>query len=137
MRHSWLLISLFAAIAGCVGLRSAAEPFLPLLAPPPPGQEEIFLLAALGGVPVIHRGCVRIKGSPSGSIRTVLWHQGTELGRDTDGYFLRNAKTGSVYRFGQVISFGGGAMPAERAAARYPDVVRRCGPPYASGWLPK
>ncbi len=94
------------------------------------------MLAAIGGVPGVDHGCVRIKGTHSGSGWTILWHQGTELGHDSNGYFLRNAKTGSVYRFGQVISFGGGGLSSEMAAAQYPEVVRRCGPPYFSGWLP-
>jgi hypothetical protein len=110
---------------------------LPRLDPPLPGQEEVYLTAALGGIPVIERGCVRI-ASPSGDRReTVLWHHGTDLNKDSHGYFLRNSKTGTQYRFGTVIAFGGGEMPAKWAAQKYPEVVRRCGPPYSSGWLPK
>ncbi len=137
MRHSWLLIPLLTAVTGCAELHSATEPFLPLLAPPAPGEDEIFMLSSGSGIPVVDRGCVRIKSTHSRRMGTVLWHQGTELGNDTNGCFLRNVRTGSVYRFGQVISFGGGEMPTEWAASQYPEVARRCGPPYSTGWLPK
>ncbi|MFX1724038.1 hypothetical protein [Stenotrophomonas sp. AS1] len=128
---------LFVAISGCAAVLGGGEPFLPLLNPPPPGQEEVYLTAALGGVPVIERGCVRIASPAGDRSRTVLWHRGTELGKDSQGYYLLNARTGTRYRFGTVIAFGGGEMPADWAAQSYPEAVRRCGPPYASGWLPK
>ena len=128
---------LLLALCGCAATSGSGEPFLPLFNPAPPGQEEVYLTAALGGIPVIERGCVRVASPTGDGSQTVLWHQGTELGKDSQGYYLRNAKTGARYRFGTTISFGGGEMPAEWAAQGYPEVVRRCGPPYSSGWLPK
>lgn len=127
---------LLLSLSGCAGL-PGGKPFLPLLDPPEPGRDEIYLTAALGGVPVIERGCVRIHSPSADRSRTVFWHRGTELGRDAQGYYLRNAKTGTLYRFGTLISFGGGEMPPEWATQKYPEAVRRCGPPYASGWLPE
>lgn len=132
-RFAFLLV----IASGCAALPAAGDPFLPLLDPVPAGQEEIYLTAALGGVPVIERGCVKIAAPGELGSRTVLWHRGTALGRDVDGYYLRNTKTGTVYRFGEPIAFGGGEMPREWAARGYPEVAARCGPPYASGWLPK
>jgi len=125
------------ALSGCAAVPHRDQPFLPLLNSPEPGQEEIYLTAALGGVPVIQRGCVRIKSQFGDASRTVLWHRGTELVKDSTGYYLRNSKTGTLYRFGTNISFGGGEMPQEWAERLYPEATRRCGPPYSSGWLPK
>ena len=137
MKRSHYLTFILLVAAGCAARVGSGEIFLLLLDPAPAGQDEIYLTAALGGVPVVERGCVRI-ASPSGDrSRTVLWHRGTELGRDATGYYLRNAKTGTLYRFGQKISFGGGEMPQEWAERGYPEIAKRCGPPYASGWLPK
>jgi len=135
MKYQWLLAVLIVAAVGCTDVPLSQGPFLPLLDPPAPGQDEVFLTAAFGGIPVVDRGCVRIRAGSSTS--TVLWHHGTELDRDATGYFLRNAKTGTGYRFGQVMSFGGGEMPREWVEAQNPEVARRCGPPYSSGWLPK
>ncbi len=128
---------LLHALYGCAVVPSNSEPFLPMLNRPELGQDEIYLTAALGGILVLERGCVRIATPSSNQSRTVLWHQGTELGRDAQGYYLRNAKTGTRYRFGTQISFGGGEMPPEWAAQGYPEVARRCDPPYSTGWLPK
>ena len=128
---------LFIAVSGCAAVPRRGEPFLPLLKPPPAGLEEVYLTAALRGIPVIERGCVRIASPAGDRSRTVLWHQGTELGRDSQGYYLRNDRTAARYRFGSLVVFGGGEMPAEWAAQSYPEAVRRCGPPYSSGWLPK
>ncbi|MCE7033457.1 hypothetical protein LY625_12685, partial [Lysobacter sp. GX 14042] len=86
---------------------------------------------------VVERGCVRV-ASPDGiRARTVLWHRGTELGKDSTGYYLRNAGTRTIYHFGNQISFGGGEMPSDWAERGYPEVAERCAPPYASGWLPQ
>lgn len=83
------------------------------------------------------RGCVRVAGAGSSGFTTVLWHRGAELERDGSGYFLRNAHTGAIYRFGQRIDFGGGQASREWIERQYPEIAKRCGPPYASGWLPR
>lgn len=126
-----------ALLTGCVASGVQESPFLPMLPPPESGQDEIFLTAAFGGVLKVDQGCIKV-ASPNGhSTRTVLWHHGTELGRDASGMFLRNAKTGTVYRFGTPIEFGGGEMPDEWVRQRFQNVARRCAGPYASGWLPR
>lgn len=130
------LVFILFVVAGCTTRGGSGEPFLPLLDQVPEEQDEVFLTAALGGVPVVEQGCVRITSS-EGATRTVLWHRGTELGRDATGYFLRNTATGTAYHFGQQMVFGGGEMPKDWAERGYPEIAKRCGPPYASGWLPR
>ena len=123
-------------LAGCTAVRLEKSPLLPMLELPP-GANEVYLTGGMRGAPVIDRGCVRIASASAGSVRTVLWHRGTELGQDREGYFLRNGATGRVFRFGREFEFGGGEMPREWAEHGYPQAVRQCGGPYASGWLPE
>lgn len=125
-----------ALLAGCVASGVQERPFLPMLPPPESGQDEIFLTAAFGGVLKVDQGCIKVVSPNGHSTRTVLWHHGTELGRDASGMFLRNAKTGTVYRFGTRIEFGGGEMPDQWVRQRFPNVAQRCAGPYASAWLP-
>lgn len=94
-------------------------------------------MARASGTLEMVRGCVRVADAGPSGFTTVLWHRGTELGRDGSGYFLRNAHTGTIYRFGQRIEFGGGEASREWIERQYPKIAKRCGPPYASGWLPR
>jgi hypothetical protein len=108
-------------------------PFLPMLAPPPPGTHEIRYTAAQTGKLVVEKGCVKIMSGRHAE--TVLWHQGTELGRDASGLFLRETHSGQVVRFGTTTTFGGGNLPEDYVARAYPELAQRCGPPYGSGWI--
>lgn len=136
MKHLHLVVIASFCVAACTSSPSTEPAFLPQLDPPPPGFDEIRLTALSSGTLEVVRGCVRVAHGGASRFTTVLWHQGTELDRDGSGYFLRNAHTGTIYRFGQRIEFGGGTAPREWIERRYPETARRCGPPYASGWLP-
>lgn len=126
-----------SAVAGCRTASPDGAVFLPLLDPPATGLEEVRLTAAYSGSLVVDRGCVRVAGRSGHGALTVLWHRGTELGRDASGPVLRNAHSGRVYPFGRPIRFGGGEMSRDFAERQYPAIAERCGPPYASGWLPE
>lgn len=125
-----------SALAGCRTASPDGPVFLPLLDPPASGFDEIRLTAGYAGALVVDRGCVRVAAASGGEVLTVVWHRSTELGRGASGLMLRNAHTGRVYPFGQPIRFGGGEMARDFAERQYPEVAARCGPPYASGWLP-
>jgi hypothetical protein len=99
-------------------------------------MDDVRLTASSSGVLKIVRGCVRVSAGQPSRLVTVLWHRGTELHRDQAGYFLRESYSGATYRFGERFEFGGGTASQDWIEREYPDVAKRCGPPYASGWLP-
>ena len=136
MKHIPLFVVIVLTVAGCTTSPPEGLAFLPKLEPPPAGFDQIRLTGRSTGTLKVVRGCVRVALDRSPGFTTVLWHPGTELHRDRFGYFLRNADTGSVYRFGERIDFGGGTSSRESIEQHYPDIAERCGPPYASGWLP-
>jgi hypothetical protein len=130
------LIALGAA-SGAAAQEQAV--LLPRLAPPPPlppGVTEAFpAVAYWGGRLEVVRGCVRYVVTDSRAY-TVLWRHSTEFGLDRSGYFLRAPRSKTIYRMGQPMAVGGGAPTDEQAVARaYPEIARRCGPPYMMGWL--
>jgi len=133
MKHSKLLLLLALTLVACERLEPSV--LLPLQKPQPPGG-ELFFTASFHGVPIVERGCVRVKDAVDGVTRTVLWHGGTELGKDGTGYFLRSAETGRSYSFGSVVTFGGGEAEEKAIAREYPQVFKKCGPPFALGYLP-
>lgn len=125
-----LLLS--ALVSGCASVPGSEPlPFLPLLAP---RMDEIALTAAVTGRLVVERGCVKLAHGERTT--TVIWERGTELARDASGLFLRETHSGRVVRFGVETQFGGGQQSESYTAQAYPEVARRCGPPYASGWIP-
>lgn len=122
-------------LAGCAARHVAAPlPFFPRLAPPAPGLAEIWLTAAFDGRLVVEDGCVKVHPSNAQRSVTVLWHQDIELRRDTKGLFLLTPRNGHVTRFDVPANFGGGLVSAARIQQTYPEVARRCGPPYAYGY---
>ena len=135
MKRIPLLALAVLLAAACSSLTSTDVAFLPKLDPPRPGLDDVRLTGAFSGVLVVERGCVRLLGRTPSSLTTVLWHNETELHRDGSGYFLRNSLTGTRYQFGRPIAFGGGQAQQEWIERQYPEVAKRCGPPYASGWL--
>jgi hypothetical protein len=125
----------FLLLAGCASNQVAQPlPFFPQVAPPPPGLEEVWLTAAIDGKLVVENGCVKVRSPKAQQSSTVLWYQGIDLGRDKVGLFLRNSHTGNVTRFNVQAKFGGGSASAEHIRRDYPEVARRCGPPYAFGY---
>lgn len=111
------------------------SPLFPRLMPPSPGTDEVFLTGGITGVLVIDHDCVRLR-TVGGTSTTVLWHRGIALEHDSNGYLIRHANTGRTFRIGETLRLGGGGMPQRQVQAQYPEVAQRCGPPYASGWLP-
>ena len=112
-----------------------STPFFPKVAPPHAGTEQVMLTAAFRGEPIVERGCVKVRSPGSSSATTVLWYQGAELGRDAQGLFLRDQRSSRMVRFNEPANFGGGSAPSEYVERAYPEVARRCGGPYAFGYL--
>lgn len=137
MKHFWQIATTCLAVSGCASPPHDGAAYLPQLDAPQQGAEEIYLTAAFSGTLTMVRGCVKVASDTTPGITTVIWHRGTELHQDRSGYFLRNSRTGAIYRVGQRIEFGGGEMPQKWTERQYPEVSKRCGPPYASGWLSK
>jgi hypothetical protein len=125
----------FLALVACASNQANSPlPFFPQVAPPPPGFEEPWLLSAFSGELVVEDGCVKLR-SPKGSRgTTVLWYQGIELDRDSSGLFLRVDGSEQVTRFNVSSDFGGGEAPTGYIDGAYPEVARRCGPPYLYGY---
>jgi hypothetical protein len=127
--------SLIALVACTSNPRSSELPFFPQVAPTPLGLDEVWLTAAFNGEVVVEKGCVRVRHPEGKNSTTVLWYQGIELSQDASGMSLRDARSGRVLtRFNALTDFGGGTAPAEYIEQRYPEVARRCGPPYAYGY---
>jgi len=125
----------FLTLVACSSDRvSSSLPFFPQVAPQPPGSEELWLLAAYRGKLVVENGCVRLRPLEGTHSTTVLWYQGIELDRDKSGLLLRGGRSGKITRFNTLSEFGGGEAPAEYIERDYPEVARRCGPPYAFGY---
>ena len=110
------------------------RPFFPQLASPPPGLEEVWLTAAFEGTLVVADGCVKVRSLDGQLDTTVLWYQGIELVRDKSGLSIQNIHTGETARFNVPAKFGGGDASDEHVQRNYPEVARRCGPPYAVGY---
>jgi hypothetical protein len=124
---------LLALVACASNQASSPLPFFPQVAPQPPGLDEVWLLAAYRGEVIVENGCVKLR-SPDGTLSTtVLWYQGVELDRDESGLLLRGPG-GSITRFNTLSEFGGGEASPEYVERDYPEVARRCGPPYAYGY---
>jgi hypothetical protein len=132
----WTVVGLsFVLLGGCASKQAAQPlPFFPQVAPQPPGLEEIWLTAAFEGRLVVENGCVKVRSPKTQQGSTVLWYQGIELDRDRFGLFLRSSHTGNVTRFNTPVKFGGGAVSEEYIERDYPEVARRCGPPYFFGY---
>ncbi len=126
----------FLFLVGCASNQVAQPlPFFPQLAPPlPGGLKEVRLLAAFGGKLVVENDCVKLRYREGQKSTTVLWYQGIELRRDKLGLFLRSSHTGKVTRFNVPVAIGGGQASPEYIQRAYPEVARRCGPPYALGY---
>jgi hypothetical protein len=123
------------ALAGCASHQAGAPlPFFPQAAPAPPGLDEVWLTAAFSGQVVIEKGCVKVRSPGARHGTTVLWYQGIALDRDESGLFLRVVHNGKVTRFDTPSQFGGGDVGTDDVETSYPDVARRCGPPYAYGY---
>lgn len=130
-----LAIGSFLVLAGCASNQVAQPlPFLPQAALQPPEIGEVWLTAAFNGKLVVESDCVKVRAPKSRRSTTVLWYQGMELHRDKEGLYLRSAHTGNIARFNVPVEFGGGSASAEHIQNTYPEVARRCGPPYAYGY---
>jgi hypothetical protein len=127
--------SLLALVACANNPRESELPFFPQVRPTPPGLDEVWLTAAFTGQVVNEKGCVKVRHPRTERSTTVLWYQGIELGKDSSGMFLRDAQSGKILtRFNTITDFGGGTAPADYIGQSYPEVARRCGPPYAYGY---
>ena len=122
-------------LTSCV-VRSVESPlpYLPRVATPPDGAEQVMLAGLISGKLVVDKGCVKIRRGRSSHFTTVLWYKGTELGRDQKGLFLRETTSGNVVRFGSPAYFGGGDASQEHIEQAYPEVARLCGGPFAFGY---
>lgn len=131
-----LAIGSFLVLTGCVSNQVAQPlPFLPQVALQPPEIGEVWLTAAFDGKLMVESDCVKVRAPKAQRSTTVLWYQGMELHRDKEGLYLRSAHTGEIARFNVPVEFGGGSASAEHIRQAYPEVARRCGPPYAYGYL--
>ncbi|RDZ26167.1 hypothetical protein [Lysobacter silvisoli] len=130
-----VMVSIGLLLAACAGTaeHQTPLPYLPREAPPPPGTVGIALTAGYVGRLLVERGCVKLDGGRRRT--TMLWTPGTTIGRDARGLFLRESHAGGVVRFGAKIHIGGGELPEQFVARAYPEVVQRCGGPYAQGWI--
>ncbi len=122
-------------VAACSSIVSSqGMPFLPRVAPPPPGVEQVMLAGLIGGELIVDKGCVKLKSAGSNIATTVLWYEGAELVRDENGILLRQSSSGTHVRFGTRANFGGGSAPAAYIEQAYPEVAKVCGGPYAFGY---
>ena len=126
----------FLFLGGCASHQVTQPlPFFPQAAPPlPGGLKEVRLLMGFGGELVVENDCVKLRYRKGQQSTTVIWHQGLELGRDKIGLFIRNSHTGGITRFNVPVKVGGGDALPEYVQRAYPEVARRCGPPYALGY---
>ena len=135
MRTPAIFTLLLVALAACASNRANTPlPFFPQAAPQPPGLEEIWLLAAYRGEVIVEKGCVKLRSAGGARTTTMLWYQGIELAQDEAGLFLRGGPGGKITRFNTLSDFGGGEAQREHVERDYPEVARRCGPPYAYGY---
>jgi hypothetical protein len=70
-----------------------------------------MLLAGLSGRVRIDEECVMVEPGDGGSRVLPLFYDGTTVGRDKDGFYLRDAESGAVFRDGDRFRGGGGFMP--------------------------
>ncbi|MFO1474922.1 MAG: hypothetical protein U1F20_10755 [Lysobacterales bacterium] len=136
MRPSILVVLMPLALAACTSNPARSRlPFFPQVAPTPPGgYDPTWLTAAFEGEVVVENGCVKVRYPGARPSTTVLWYQGIELDRDERGLFLRDESGAHVTRFHTMTQFGGGEAPAKYIEKAYPEIARRCGPPYAYGY---
>ncbi|MXO75048.1 hypothetical protein GRI40_07450 [Altererythrobacter aerius] len=114
-----LAIFLSILTAGCVAghpVRDASSlpgplPFAAVRAAPRAGENPILLLAGVSGRVRIDGQCVTIAQASGGLPVLPLFYDGTTVGRDAEGYFLRDGQTGAVFRDGDSFHGGGGTMP--------------------------
>ena len=115
--------------------RQGSGVFLPLTTAPPAGVTESSATASLTGRLVVAGGCVRVEDLETGEPTTVLWHHDTQLVQTRSGYSLVNRRTGVTRPIGEVVQFGGGGIRRDAVEREYAEIARRCGGPYATGWL--
>jgi hypothetical protein len=82
-------------------------PYAAIRAAPAPGETQIFLTAGIGGRFRIDDACVLVEGSNGGFVLP-HFHDGTTVGRDGAGPYLRDAESAIKFRNGDRFRGGGG-----------------------------
>ena len=136
MKRFWSLLVLTVFAIGCARVvQNPEDILLPRLAPAPvAGTEDVRLQALLIGRLTVDRGCIKVENS--GQMVTVLWYSEVQLAQKSPA-MLRDSSTGRTYRIGDQVRVGGGSGDPGTVNREFPEVARRCGPPYVVGYFSK
>lgn len=128
MIRAALLVGILAiTTSGCIkgmpvrdaGSLPGALPFAAIRAAPPDGREQIMLTAGIGGRFRIDAECVLIEDSLRGPPLFPFFYDGTRIGRDQGGFYIRDGESGAVFRDGDRFVGGGGYTPIVVFEERY------------------